>query len=43
MTVVLPADMLLVQLAADAGGLWSVVVSAGGSGLVPTSMLKNAR
>lgn len=41
-TVVLPAGTLVVQLAADAGDQWSVVVAANGSGFVPTSMLKRA-
>ena len=41
-TIVLPPDTLVVQLAADAGGAWSVVVAADGSGFVPTSMLKSA-
>ena len=40
--IVLPPDTLVVQVAADAGGAWSVVVAAGGSGYVPTSMLKSA-
>ena len=39
---VLPPDTLVVQLAADAGGVWSVVVAAGGSGFVLTSMLTSA-
>ena len=41
-TIVLPLDTLVVQVAADAGGAWSVVVAAGGSGYVPTPMLKSA-
>ena len=41
-TLVLPADTLVVQLAADSSDLWSVVVAANGSGFVPTSMLKSA-
>ena len=40
--IVLPPDTLVVQVAADAGGVWSVVVAASGSGYVPTSMLKSA-
>ena len=41
-TLVLPADTLIVRLAVDSDGLWSVVVAANGSGFVPTSMLKRA-
>ena len=41
-TIVLPPDTLVVQVAADAGGAWSVVVAAGGFGYVPTPMLKSA-
>ena len=39
-TILVPADTLVVELAADAGGLWSVVVAAGGTGFVPTSQLQ---
>ena len=39
--IVLPPDTLIVQVASDAGGAWSVVVAAAGSGYVPTSMLKS--
>ena len=38
---VLKPDTLVVQVAADATGAWSVVVAAGGSGYVPTSMLRS--
>ena len=41
-TMVLPPDTLVVQVAADVSGAWSVVVGAGGSGYVPASMLKSA-
>ena len=41
-TIVLPPDTLVVQVATDAGGVWSVVVAPYGSGYVPTSMLKSA-
>lgn len=40
--IVLPPNTLVLQIAADAGGAWSVVVAAEGSGYVPTSMLKSA-
>ena len=41
-TIVLPAGTLVVVVAADRSGQWSVVVAADGAGFVPTSMLKNA-
>ncbi len=40
--IVLPQDSLVVQVAADSSGSWSVVVASGGAGYVPTSMLKSA-